>query len=295
MSIVLVCRLAWMETYSNLNEPAFANHSYVKNGNTPHEALNFLATESGEYFGYVRVGSDAKGNPGKINITKLGASNQAISIKGILIIFIARRPIDNSLLIVGYYKNAEIFRAPITRPDDKNGLNSIVRFKTRSATLIKESKRCFEIPSGKGAIGNADLWYGLANDSDNRRLKNDVLKYIKKGIAPKNQNSVIESKSFKSHRKIERKSNVRRFIYDKLQNEKFICESCNWSKHITEKNIWGSSFELHHLSPISALNINEKRKVTADDFSILCSTCHRAIHRTEFISDIQKFKNTYKK
>lgn len=295
MSTILVCRLAWMETYSSLNEKAFANHSYVKDGNTPHEALNFLATKDKEYFGYVRVGTDSIGKPGKININKLGASNQDVSIKGILIVFIARRPIDNLLLIIGYYKNAEVFRAPIERPDGKNGPKSIVRFKTRTAKLIKESKRSFEMPSGKGAIGNSDLWYGLTDESNNQKLRNDVFKYINRGIAPKKQASVIESKSYKTHRKIERKSNVRHFIYDKIQNNKFICEACNWSKHIDEANVWGSSFELHHLEPISKLKLDEKRKVTADSFSILCSSCHRAIHRTEFISNVEKFKAAYKK
>ena len=36
---------------------------------------------------------------------------------------------------------------------------------------------------------------------------------------------------------------------------------------------------MHHLIPLSSLSIGEERIYTAKDFAVLCSNCHRMIHR----------------
>jgi 5-methylcytosine-specific restriction protein A len=51
--------------------------------------------------------------------------------------------------------------------------------------------------------------------------------------------------------------------------------------------------EAHHLTPLYSL---KGQKVTLDprrDFSVLCSNCHRMIHRTEFVSKVAEFRAEY--
>ena len=109
---------------------------------------------------------------------------------------------------------------------------------------------------------------------------------------PEEQETVQEYRSLERHSRLERNANVRRFIYEKG----FTCESCDWTlldSSADEHEIWKSSFELHHLEPVANLKEGETREVSAESFAVLCSSCHRAIHRTEHISDIRGFIKKY--
>lgn len=65
-------------------------------------------------------------------------------------------------------------------------------------------------------------------------------------------------------------------------------------------NILKSNFiELHHLNMYKNLRENETRKLNKNDFAVLCSNCHRMIHKLKSIEgnkkDIEKLKKLYKK
>ena len=47
--------------------------------------------------------------------------------------------------------------------------------------------------------------------------------------------------------------------------------------------------------PISDLKKGEKRKVTEYDFAVLCSNCHRMIHRQANPGDLEKLKSYIRK
>ena len=47
------------------------------------------------------------------------------------------------------------------------------------------------------------------------------------------------------------------------------CEACDWSIAEDEREVWGSSFELHHLVPIHKLQENETRVLGIEDFAVL--------------------------
>ena len=84
---------------------------------------------------------------------------------------------------------------------------------------------------------------------------------------------------------MERRGAYRQFIRIKG----YRCEACDWSIAEDEREVWGSSFELHHLVPIHELQENETRVLGIEDFAVLCASCHRAMHRTEFVSDVAGF------
>lgn len=285
----LICRISWMETYTSIKEAYYSQQKYIVDENTPYEALNFKPDNKGMYYGYVPVRGDANGMPVKIGIDRLGAKTNDDYIDGITVVFVARSLYASSLIVIGWYRNATVYRKHISRPNPKGAVGSIIGFTATDATLVAEDDRCFEIPKGKGCMGQSNLWYGLT-ESAHPDLYKDISEYIAEPVkTPKNCRTTEESKQRTKHKQIERKGNVRRFIYDKG----FKCEACDWSIKKKDQPIWGSSFELHHLIPFSELAEGESRNVSAEDFAVLCASCHRAIHRSEFVSDVQKFSEKY--
>ena len=88
---------------------------------------------------------------------------------------------------------------------------------------------------------------------------------------------------------MERRGANRQFI----KSKGYRCEACEWSIEEDEQEVWGSSFELHHLAPFYELKENETRVVRIEDFAVLCASCHRAIHRTEYVPDVEGFAAAY--
>lgn len=56
------------------------------------------------------------------------------------------------------------------------------------------------------------------------------------------------------------------------------CEACNFDFSVTYGTLGEGFCEVHHLVPLSVLT--ESVTTTLDDLAILCSNCHRIIHRS---------------
>ena len=57
------------------------------------------------------------------------------------------------------------------------------------------------------------------------------------------------------------------------------CQACEM-KFSTVYGVIGATFiEAHHLAPLSSIERGDARIYTPDDFAVLCSNCHRMIHR----------------
>ena len=100
--------------------------------------------------------------------------------------------------------------------------------------------------------------------------------------------SVTETRKYVYHRKIERNRTAAR------QAKKFhgtCCQACELD--FSERyGVLGKGFiEAHHLRPISMLEEGVPVKYdVAADFAVLCSNCHRMIHRSADPSDLAKFR-----
>lgn len=281
---ILCCRVSWMSQYRSREERPFSFHKYIRAGNTPAEAQNFLPCEDGLFRGYVPVGRDADRKYGKIAIDRLGASKKDDRVDHVLVVFCAPHEQNRGLRIVGFYRNATVLREPkISNHSDRTPITRVI---SRDAILIPEPDRCFTIPGQKErGFGQSNLWYGLNGE---HHLRNDVLSYVDdQTILPNDQPSVIEHRRRKLHESWDGRGNSRRFIHEKG----FRCESCNYSISKIDQPIWGSGFELHHLLPWAELPEDEERQLEAKDFAVLCATCHRAIHRSEYVSDVAQFRS----
>ena len=71
------------------------------------------------------------------------------------------------------------------------------------------------------------------------------------------------------------------------------CIACNLDFREKYGELGKGFIEAHHLTPLSKL---KGQIVTLDpkkDFTVLCSNCHRMIHRSEFVGDVAGFINTH--
>ena len=97
----------------------------------------------------------------------------------------------------------------------------------------------------------------------------------------------IEKKQYSQHRRIERNQSLIRKV-KKVQG--CTCKACGL--FFTDKyGELGKDFiEAHHLKMISTLTEEITELDALKDFTVLCSNCHRMIHRTNNTSDLEAFK-----
>ena len=280
---ILVCRVAWMPGYQCDDEQAYGGGSYVKEGNVPYEALNFLPVGD-TYYGFVENLRQ------QIRLERLGGQIGDPEINGVSVVFCATDRKTNDFLVTGWYAAATVYREPINRPGGTLGRR--VHFTATNAVLIGESDRCFQIPRARerpqspfGGIGQRNIWYGLNDERATGFCKslNDYMQSMASMQTP--EKTVVESRKRRLSERLERWGTHRQFIRIKG----YRCEACGWSIEENEQDVWGSSFELHHLTPFSELEEDQSRRVRIQDFAVLCASCHRAIHRTDCVSDIDRF------
>ena len=279
---IVVCRVAWMPRYRSDEEMAVGGGRYVDQGNVPHESLNFLPVGD-TYYGFVE-------NRGQeIGLERLGGEPGDETMTGVLVVFCAAEPESGEFLVTGWYSDATVYRRAIERPGDDLGRS--VSFTARDATVVAESERCFRIPrardnppSGIGGIGMRNIWYGL-NEERAGEFRELLGAYIGAPRLTRTPREAVESRQRRLSERLERRGAYRQFISIKG----YRCEACDWSIDQDEREVWGSSFELHHLAPVHELRENETRVVCIEDFVVLCASCHRAIHRTEFVSNVAGF------
>jgi 5-methylcytosine-specific restriction protein A len=100
--------------------------------------------------------------------------------------------------------------------------------------------------------------------------------------------SVTETRKYAYHRKIERNRTAAR------QAKKFHgtrCQACDLDFAERYGDIGKGFIEAHHLRPIATLEEGVPVKYdVAADFAVLCSNCHRMIHRCPDPSDVKKFR-----
>lgn len=111
------------------------------------------------------------------------------------------------------------------------------------------------------------------------------------GLSP--GTSVIETRKYVYHRKIERNRTAAKHA-KKFHGTR--CQACDLDFSERYGLIGKGFIEAHHLRPIATLEEGVPVKYdVADDFAVLCSNCHRMIHRFTDPSDLAKFRATFAK
>lgn len=100
-------------------------------------------------------------------------------------------------------------------------------------------------------------------------------------------------KSFQKHKKSERSAKVIRIAkLNRLKKEgKLECEICTFNFTSRYGKLGEGFIEAHHTLPVT--NMNENHQTKPEDLALVCSNCHRMLHRHIPLIDIKDFKNKY--
>ncbi|MDJ0931611.1 hypothetical protein, partial [Breoghania sp.] len=228
---LLLCRTAWLESYTNFDEAPTGGHSYINENEGPaHESLNFKSdNKTGYYYAYLPHNARFKDGVGNasIHLEKSGATRRDEYIDGITVVIVAPHPILNRLIVIGIYHDVRVYHKPQPRPD-----NPGIRYYITSANIISipSENRYFQFPKKRegwfprpAGFGQNALWYGLFGPAEEPKLENyrrRLLRYIAslshsplRTPKPKNADPLsFEERLQIISTRIERRSNVRKLI-----------------------------------------------------------------------------------
>jgi len=165
--------MKWFRGPQPDDEKPIGGGSYNKRG-LGNEAFNFLPL-NGRTLGFFQ-------HPSTIALERIEAGFAGEALNGVLAVFVATDPENGGQRIVGWYRDATVYRHE--QPSNDKRRNSFGYFlRTRTAVLVPEPRRSFnEIPSrGKGCFGQANVCYALDDNGHPKsaaRWMDEALKYI---------------------------------------------------------------------------------------------------------------------
>lgn len=180
---ILFCNTGWMEFYRGLGrgDAIKGGGSFVETEERGGEVCNF-EPHDGFVYGYVRP-------PGKTISTKRIAGHDAESVDNVLIVWTAPLNGRSPTLVVGWYRNATVFRGfqdfdrvpPVHEENELTGY----RFKAKAddAELLPIDSRTFEIRKHKsGYMGQSNIWY--ADSEEGKPVVEGVLALVDGSSTP---------------------------------------------------------------------------------------------------------------
>lgn len=174
MASILFVNIGWMKYYRGPSacdplNPGNFGYFKKKTGDGPrvgHEQWNFLE-QSGAMYGYVPR------EPG-INLARLGADAHAQSIDGVLVVFIARDPVEKVLKVVGWYRNATVYRHPrFVRRYGTTQVGAMITARAKDCHRLPIADRSLSIPTAQrapGGVGQSPIWYAERHPQIVRRV-----------------------------------------------------------------------------------------------------------------------------
>lgn len=280
-----------MKQYDGIDGDTLERGGAYNNDEIGHEVCNF--TEVGDQvFGYVRP-------TGQIKIENLGASKTAESIDNVLVIWTAG-PDSGGTAVVGWYKDATIYRHEqefdlASSTHKQNGVD-IYRIKARknNVTLLPTIQRSFMIPRAvKGGIGQSNVWF--ANTKESEKYTAQIFEFIDNYDAnetvPDIDFSALEGNPrLLAHIKRERNQKLVKLKKKQVleQTGSLACEVCAFDFKLVYGELGAEFCEVHHLKKLA--DAEKQVETLLSDLAVICSNCHRIIHRTNPMKTIPQIK-----
>lgn len=103
---------------------------------------------------------------------------------------------------------------------------------------------------------------------------------------------VEDLRRLRSHKRLERN---RKLAADAKTVHGWTCQACNFNFLENYGELGKNYIEAHHLIPLAGLKGQVVGLDPKADFRVLCANCHRMIHRSEYIGDVEAFRAKYLK
>ncbi len=295
---IVFFNIGWMEHYDGVTKEDYPPQGggQYNHENIGHEACNFSKNKN-LYYGYVQPRN------GTILLENLGASKKDDEINGVTIFWTATLP-EGGTVIIGWYRNATIYRKfqTIPNPNPKQKKHHILHYiasaKTSDAVLLPVSQRVVMIKRNKkGGMGQSNVWYAKGEKSQEYRKAaiNQLLKYecleldallleseqeTPEDLSPEGRRRLVQ------HYKIERNTAL---IRKKKKTAKSLsCEVCEFNFKEKYHDLGEGFCEVHHRVPLS--EIQGEVNTTLADLAIVCSNCHRMLHKTKPALTVEELK-----
>lgn len=163
MPPVIYFNIGWMKRYAGgeADDPTVGGHGWLVKHEHGLECFNFLPTKAGRVEGY-----RPPGTRDKVNIQRLGAGATDDAIDGVLVVWLAREPGSGKTLVVGWYRNATVYREAKIGQFSLEGMQSeySVSASESDAVLVPVAARSFQVASSRTApgegFGQKPTWYG---------------------------------------------------------------------------------------------------------------------------------------
>jgi 5-methylcytosine-specific restriction protein A len=139
--------------------------------------------------------------------------------------------------------------------------------------------------SVKGGIGQSNVWF--ADKEESQEVVNRVISLINDGAIPalpdvdQNQSILEGNPRLVAHLRRERNSAIIKTKKDAILRAtgKLCCEACGFDFKEVYGEFGDGFCEVHHLQPLSKADGVVKTEL--GDLAIVCSNCHRIIHRID--------------
>jgi len=292
---ILFCNVGWMKRYNGIDGDSIARGGAYNENAIGHEVCNFSDIE-GTLYGYVQP-------TGQIKLERLGASRNETSIDGVTVVWTAG-PDGGGTVVVGWYEDATVYRdaQEIERPTQlqrKNGVRSFrIEAPADKAVLLPVEQRKLVIPRGvKGGIGQSNVWY--ADKPESKQTVDRVKNLIENGDPNLPDVDLYQSFPEGHSRLVTHLQRERNASLVKQKKEARIratgrlsCEVCDFDFSETYGQHGDGFCEVHHLKSLS--QANGEIETELNDLAVVCSNCHRIIHRTDPMLGISELSNIVK-
>lgn len=97
-------------------------------------------------------------------------------------------------------------------------------------------------------------------------------------------------RKLREHKRVERN---RKLAHRAKLAHGYTCKACGFDFQAKYGRIGHEFIEAHHLTPLAEFKGQKLTLDTKKDFTVLCSNCHRMIHRTAFVNNVEEFQAAY--
>lgn len=156
-----------------------------------------------------------------------------------------------------------------------------------SGSVCSISYELGKIPSDKQLSDDllrfVDLYFTLVSSEPKLFVQAD-------GEEDEEELAVEDLKTLREHKRIERNKKLANQVKRALG---YVCSACGFDFERTYGSIGKGFIEAHHLTPLHLLKGSKVALNPKKDFAVLCSNCHRMLHRTKLVDRVQEFRANY--